>query len=224
MRSYLRYWMELFRLPAISPDRVVSRFEIKGLPPLREAFDAGRGVIIALPHTGNWDHAGAWAVLQGFPVTTVAERVRPEQLFDKFVAFRESLGMEVLALTGSGRNVFGTLVQRLRAGRVVCLVADRDLSDSGTPVTFFGAKTRMPGGPAALALHTGAALFPATLSFTRDGWAATVHPEIVPPADGTREEKLRAMTQAMADDFAAGIAESPQDWHMLQPFWLDDRP
>ncbi len=220
MRSYLRYWMELFRLPVIAPERVTAGMDTTGYDGLKAALAAGRGAVVALPHTGNWDHAGAWAVLEGMPLVTVAEQLEPARLFDRFVAFRTSLGMEVLPL--GGRNVFGTMAHRLRAGGLVCLVADRDLTDSGLPVTFFGATTKMPAGPAALAVRTGAALIPATLSFTEDGWHAWLHPEVVPPAEGTREEKVAAMTQAMADCFALGIAAHPQDWHMLQPLWLDD--
>lgn len=220
MRSYLRYWMELFRLPVISPERVTAAMTTTGYDGLKAVLGAGRGAVVALPHTGNWDHAGAWAVLEGMPLVTVAEQLEPARLFDRFVAFRTSLGMEVLPL--GDRNIFGTMAQRLRAGGLVCLVADRDLTDSGVPVAFFGATAKMPAGPAALAVRTGAALIPATLSFTKDGWHAHIYPEVAPPVEGTREEKVAAMTQAMADCFALGIGAHPQDWHMLQPLWLDD--
>jgi KDO2-lipid IV(A) lauroyltransferase len=186
--------------------------------PRRERiFDAaaqGRGVICALPHSGNWDHAGAWLVGRGVRFTTVAERLKPEQLYDRFVAFRESLGMEVLPLTG-GRPPFEVLVERLRAGGVLCLLSDRDLSARGVDVEFFGAATRMPAGPASLALRTGAVLLPVTLSFRPDGWDCAFHPP-VPHTD------VATMTQQVADAFASGIAAAPADWHMLQRLWLED--
>ena len=217
LRSYARYWCEVFRLPVTSAERIQSGMHL--VDPghrLRGAVEAGRGVVLALPHTGNWDHAGAWLVGQGVPFTTVAERLRPEQLYDRFVAFREGLGMEVLPLTG-GVPPFEVLAERLRAGRALCLVADRDLSASGVDVDFFGAATRMPAGPAALALRTGAALLPVTLSFEPNGWRAVIHPQ-VEPSDVSR------MTQVVADAFARGIAEHPADWHMLQRLWLEDLP
>jgi KDO2-lipid IV(A) lauroyltransferase len=170
----------------------------------------------------NWDHAGAWAVLSGLPFTTVAERLQPEALFDRFVAFRASLGMEVLPLTGGERPPFPVLADRLRAGRLVCLLADRDLTARGVPVTFFGEPTRMPAGPAALALQTGAALVPVTLWFTSAGTRARIHPELPRPPGPDRPAVIRTMTQALADVFAAGIAEHPADWHMLQRLWLAD--
>lgn len=157
MRSYMRYWMESFRLPVWSRQRVARDVQVEGFEQLREAMESGRGAVIALPHMGNWDLAGAWVALEGYPFTTVAERLKPEKLFDRFVAFRESLGMEVLALTGGGGNVIGTLARRLREGRLVCLVGDRDLSEAGIGVSFFGEATRMPPAGGALPADGGGA-------------------------------------------------------------------
>jgi phosphatidylinositol dimannoside acyltransferase len=230
MRSYARYWLEFFRLPRLGAQRILGRMAVDGVENLDAAVAAGRGVILALPHTGNWDHAGAWLALRGNPFTTVAERLRPVSLYDRFVAVREKLGMEVLALEGdgSGRAAFGRLLQRLRSGGVVCLVSERDLGGAGIPVTFFGEQTAMPAGPASLAIATGGALLPTVLWFTDDGgpgggWGARIGPPVPVPADGDRAAKILAMTQALADAFAAGIAEHPQDWHMLQPLWSADR-
>jgi lauroyl/myristoyl acyltransferase len=227
MRSYARYWLEFFRLTAFSRDRIVNRMIFEGDNYLVEALAAGRGAVMALPHSGNWDHAGAWLVQRGFPFTTVAERLKPEALFDRFVAVREKVGMEVLPLTGGGRNTFAVLLQRLRANKALCLVADRDISDSGIEVTFFGELATMPAGPASLALATGAALLPACLWYSDEGgpggsWCGWIRPEIEPPAEGDRRAKIAAMTQALADSFAAGIAEHPEVWHMLQPMWRAD--
>ncbi|MEU9235386.1 phosphatidylinositol mannoside acyltransferase [Streptomyces subrutilus] len=222
MRSYMRYWMESFRLPAMDPGRFGTDVEMKDEHILREALASGRGVVVALPHLANWDLAGAWAIGHiGVPFTTVAERLKPESLYDRFVAYRESLGMEVLP--HSGGAAFGTLARRLRAGGLVCLVADRDLSASGIEVDFFGATARMPAGPALLAQQTGAVLLPATLYYgDSPKLYGRIHPEVEVPGAGTRREKTAAMTQAVADVFARGIAEHPQDWHMLQRLWLDD--
>lgn len=162
MRSYLRYWMESFRLPAWSSARVRGGFAPEGLHHLTDGIASGRGVVLALPHMANWDLAGAWVTTElKTPFTTVAERLKPETLYDRFVAYREGLGMEVLPHTGGA--AFGTLARRLREGGLVCLVAERDLSASGVEVDFFGERTRMPAGPALLAQQTGALLLPVTL-------------------------------------------------------------
>ncbi|MEU6356438.1 phosphatidylinositol mannoside acyltransferase [Streptomyces sp. NPDC047072] len=222
MRSYLRYWMESFRLPAWSKERIKGGFDPKDLHHLTEGLASGRGVILALPHMGNWDLAGAWVTTKlETPFTTVAERLKPETLYDRFVAYREGLGMEVLP--HSGGTAFGTLARRLRDGGLVCLVAERDLSSSGVEVRFFGEATRIPAGPALLAQQTGALLLPVTLWY--DGspvMQGRVHPPIEVPETGTRAEKTSVMAQALADAFASGIADHPEDWHMLQRLWLKD--
>ncbi|SEC05607.1 phosphatidylinositol mannoside acyltransferase [Streptomyces sp. PAN_FS17] len=222
MRSYLRYWMESFRLPAWSPERIKNGFDPKDVHHLTDGLASDQGVILALPHLGNWDLAGAWVTTKlETPFTTVAERLKPEMLYDRFVAYREGLGMEVLP--HSGGTAFGTLARRLRDGGLVCLVSDRDLSASGAEVDFFGATARMPAGPALLAQQTGALLLPVTLWYDDSPvMQGRVHPPIEVPESGTRAEKTSVMTQALADAFASGIAEHPEDWHMLQRLWLDD--
>ncbi|MFI8858468.1 phosphatidylinositol mannoside acyltransferase [Streptomyces prasinus] len=222
MRSYLRYWMESFRLPAWSPERIANGIDIQDIHRVTDGMAAGKGVVLALPHLANWDLAGAWATTGlGIPFTTVAERLKPETLYDRFVAYREGLGMEVLPHNGA--SAFGTLARRLRDGGLVCLVADRDLSASGVEVEFFGETARMPAGPALLAQHTGALLLPATLWYDDSPvMRGRVHPAVPVPESGTRAEKTSVMTQALADAFATGIADHPEDWHMLQRLWLKD--
>jgi KDO2-lipid IV(A) lauroyltransferase len=224
MRSYLRYWMESFRLPAWSKDRIRTGFAPQDVHWLTDGLAAGRGVILALPHMGNYDLAGAWVTTKlETPFTTVAERLKPETLYDRFVAYREGLGMEVLPHTGGA--AFGTLARRLRAGGLVCLVADRDLSKSGVEADFFGEKTRMPAGPAMLAQQTGALLLPVTLWYDQSPvMQGKVHPPVEVPADGDRASRTAVMTQVLANTYESGIAEHPQDWHMLQRLWLSDLP
>ena len=221
MRSYLRYWLEVFRLPVIPDTEILGRMRSTGEE--QTAFRnmaAGRGVIFALPHMGNWEHAGAWIVLRGAgKFTTVAERLRPESLYDRFVAFREGLGMEVLPHSG-GASRFGVLARRLRDGGLVCLLCERDLTGGGIEVEFFGEPARMMGGAAALAVHTGAALMPVTLWYDGPYWGAHIHPEIGVPTDGDRPGKVNAMTQQLARVFEAAIAEHPEDWHMLQKVFV----
>jgi phosphatidylinositol dimannoside acyltransferase len=224
MRSYARYWLEVFRLPVISREQILAGTVSvgNGEKAAFEMRDAGRGVVFALPHTGNWEVAGAWLIARGAgKFTTVAERLKPESVFLRFLAFRESLGFEVLPATG-GNSRFGVLAQRLRAGGMVCLPADRDVTGAGIEVEFFGEKARMMGGPAALAVQTGAALLPAVLWFEGHGWGVHIYPEVPVPAEGTRRDKIAAMTQQMAGHFEEDIAAHPEDWHMLQRVFAAD--
>ncbi|MUM18507.1 phosphatidylinositol mannoside acyltransferase [Mycobacterium sp. CBMA271] len=220
MRSYARYWREAFRLPSQNMERLAGRLDSGafGRRNIEESQDRGKGTILALPHSGNWDMAGVWLAQTYGTFTTVAERLKPESLYRRFLDYRETLGFEVLASSGDATGPYEKLAARLRENRVVCLMADRDLSRSGVPVDFFGAEARMPAGPARLAIDTGARLLPAHCWFdSHDQWGVRIYP----PIDTSGGDVAEA-TQSLADVFAANIAERPADWHMLQPLWLED--
>jgi KDO2-lipid IV(A) lauroyltransferase len=220
VRSYARYWQETFRMPSLDLPAFCRRLDrdVAGQEYLDAALAEGNGAVLALPHTGNFDVAGAWLAQRQGGFTTVAERLRPESIYRRFVAYRESLGFEVLPLTGGDQHPLVVLSQRLRANNVVCLIADRDLTSAGRPVTFFGERARMPGGPAMLSARTGAALLPVRSWFVEDGWSFRIHPPIMVAS----KAGVDAATQAMADVFAGDIAVRPHDWHMWQQLWLAD--
>lgn len=220
LASYGRYWREAFRLPTMNHESLARRLHesFQGFEHLDAALAAGRGAVVALPHSGNWDMAGVWAVHRYGSFTTVAERLQPESLYRRFIDYREGLGFEVLPLSGGDRPAFEVLCERLRGGGLVCLMADRDLTRTGVEVEFFGEATRMPAGPAKLAIETGAALLSDHSWFEADGgWGFRIQP----PLDCTGGD-VGAITQALADQFAEGIAAHPEDWHMMQPQWLAD--
>jgi len=224
MRNYARYWLETFRLPNMSVQQLVDGMHDRdgAADRLLATIAAGRGMVVAIPHMGNWDQAGAWIIAKGAEsFTTVQERLKPESLYERFVAFREGLGFEVLPASG-GVRPFGILAERLRAGKVVILPADRDVTGSGIEVEFFGEKAKMMAGSAALAVLTGAALIPATLWFEDDGWGVHVGAPIPQPAEGTRSEKVAAMMQEIASFFEDGIRKHPHDWLMLQRVFVAD--
>jgi KDO2-lipid IV(A) lauroyltransferase len=181
---------------------------------------APRGAVAALPHMANWDLAGAWGTSVGIRVTAVAERLEPEEVFERFVTYREALGMEIIALTGGG-DPFPQLIRSIEAGRLVCLVADRDLTSNGVDVVLAGSRTRMPPGPAALALRTGTPLVPVTLTYEGPRMRIHVHEAIAPPEGLTGRAAVAEMTQRLADVFGPELQAHPHDWHMLQRFWLD---
>ena len=218
MSSYMRYWCDTFRFPNWDKKRINSTVTVTREELLLDGIKSGRGVIVALPHAGNWDHAGAYFCLKGIHLVTVAERLKPERLFNEFLRYRQAMGMEVLPLDSSSMV---TLSQRLREGHLIALVADRDLSKSGIDVEFFGGPARMPAGPAVLALKTEAILLTAFVNYTSKGIHITFD-EIAIPDFGSQEEKVSTLVQKSAKNFEDGIRKYPQDWHMLQRIWIDE--
>jgi lauroyl/myristoyl acyltransferase len=219
LASYARYWREAFRLPTMDHRAVARRLDesTEGTEALAAALAAGRGAVLPLPHSGNWDMAGVWLAQTYGTFTTVAERLKPESLYRRFIAYREHLGFEVIPLSGGARPPFELLCERLAANRVVCLMADRDLTRTGVPVDFFGEPSRMPVGPAKLAVATGAALIPVHSWYENGEAVLRFFPEL-----DTGSGDVGAITQALADVFARNIAAHPADWHMMQPQWLAD--
>lgn len=217
MRSALRYWCDTFRFPDWSRERVLGTVTFNDESILMDAVAAGNGAIVTLPHCGNYDHAAAYFCARGAKIVTVAEHLKPEKLFKKFMQYRSDFGMESLPLDG---RVIPTLMQRIRTGCVIALAADRDLSKSGIDVNFFGGPARMPAGPALLAIRTGAPLISAYVSYTPTG----IHIDFTRmqiPSEGTETQRVAALVQKSADLFAEGIAKYPQDWHMMQRIWID---
>lgn len=222
--SYARYWCEFFRISkdaAGDPALLDARFRVDGFEHIVAGADQGKGVILALPHVGGWEFAGAWLANRGYPPTVVAERVRPPELFDFFVRQRTALGMRVIAL---GKRAGDEVLAALRANQVVCLVSDRDIRHDGVPVVFFGEETTLPAGPAAMALRTGAALLPVAVYFDgRYGHHAVVEAPIDTARQGTLRADVARVTQELARSFEGLIRRAPDEWHVLQPNWPTDR-
>ena len=235
MRSYMRYYAEAFTLSSFTAAQTDARVRALGVEHLRAELDAGRSVVLSLGHCANWDLAGAWATRKIAPVTTVVERLEPERVFAEFLAFREGLGLEIVPLDGSGGEVFRRLVSAVkRGGRLVPLIADRDLTARGVEVVWWGETARVAAGPAALASATGARLCPVTIHYERLdrarrrvagspwGIVVTFHPPLPVPAGLPRAEQVAALTQGWVDVVARGIAAHPEDWHMLQKVFVAD--
>jgi lauroyl/myristoyl acyltransferase len=225
VRSYARYWQEAFRLPALRSERLVAGTEVVGLEHLEKARAGGRPLVMVLPHSGNWDAAGVWFIdwLDG-PFMTVAERLKPESLYERFLTYRESLGMRVVPLTGGPRPSTEVLRDWLGDGGVTCLLVDRNLGGGGVPVEFFGRAATMPGGAALLAAQTGAAMVPTVCQFTERGWRLVFSPEVPVDGPGRLKDRVTGAMQSVADAFTASIADRPEDWHMLGRIWADVPP
>lgn len=222
-RSYARYWAETFRMEDVTSAELDRRFRTAGIEHIEKAHAAGRGAVLATPHLGNWDAGGRW-VAERWPLTVVVEVLRPRRLFDRFVAHRRALGMTIIPLQRGG-DATGRCLERLAAGDLVALVADRDLSGSGVSVRMFGRTTRLPAGPAVLALRAGVPLIPAAIFMRDDGtWWADVRARIDEGIAAEDPEAVARLTQRLAESFESLIAHAPEQWHAFQPVWADAGP
>jgi KDO2-lipid IV(A) lauroyltransferase len=219
MRSYLRYWFDTFRLNKWSKSRIIETTFVVRENLLRDPIETKKGCIIALPHAGNWDHAAAYFCSTGIPITAVVERLKPEAIFKKFLAYRQSIGIEAIS---HREKTIPILMERLNQGKLVALVADRDMSRYGIEVNFLGGIAKMPAGPAILAIKSGSPLVTAYIRYLDKGIEVTFDETIQLPISGSEEEQIRIVTQSMADNFAKRIQDSPVDWHMLQRIWVDE--
>mgnify|MGYP001332350655 FL=1 len=219
MRSYLRYWFDTFRLSKWSKNRIISTTQVIRENLLRDPIQSKQGCIVALPHAGNWDHAAAYFCSTGITLTAVVEKLKPEAIFKKFLAYRESIGIEAIS---HKEKTIPILTERLQAGKLIALVADRDMSRNGIEVNFFGKTSKMPSGPAILAIKTGAPLITAYVRYTPSGIEIIFDETLKPTNSGSEEEQIKIITQSMADNFAKRIKENPVDWHMLQRIWVDE--
>jgi phosphatidylinositol dimannoside acyltransferase len=213
---YGRYWFDTFHVLGWSDERVLESFRFDGLEHVEKGLADGKGVVIALPHTGNWDVGGRAMGLRVAPVVSVAEHLKPERLFELFLEHRQQLGMDIIDLASD--HVGRQLSQRLEQNRIVALVADRDLSGGGVEVEMFGRTRRMPAGPALLALSSGAPLLSGPTYTTGDGWIEVLTPVSIEPT-GKRKDDIIALTRALAAAFEQAIAAAPPDWHLFQPGW-----
>lgn len=218
LRSYARYWCDTFRIHKWDAHRTFSSVTTTNDHLLRQPMKDGRGVIIALPHSGNWDHAGAYFCHQGIPLVTVAEVLSDPRLFARFLEHRTKMGFEIFALDS---RAFAMLLKRAKEKKLIALVADRDLSDSGIAVDFFGKQTRMPAGPALLAIRSGNPLVTAHVSQNARG----IHIDfksVDVPTEGSEEDRVIATVRNIAAHFQEGIYNHPQDWHMMQKYWIEE--
>ncbi len=223
MRSYMRYYCETFLLPRWSDEELLARVRVENIEPIQKALSEG-GVILTLPHSGNWDHAGAWAAVYFGSMCTVAERLRPEGVFQKFLKMRTGRGMTIMPLTGEG-GTYEYLRNNVNEGRLVALLGDRDVAKNGMGNQFFGHRASLPIGAAVLAIDTGRPLFTCSAWYDSEQLVITFDDEVqFPISEVTGRERLRKaqeITAQVATRFETHLRRHPDNWHQLQPVWSD---
>lgn len=221
MKSYGRYYAEALWARARRVEGMLAATEVQGLEKIIAAHEAGTGMIYALPHMGNWEAAAPIAVSLGIPVVAVAEVLPNRRITDWFTRMRAAFGIEIVLATGRV-EVMRQLEQAIADNKAVCLLSDRDLKGKGVEVEFFGEMTTLPPGPATLAVRTGARLLPVGCYFQDGGYRVVVHDPLPIPDEGSRSDKVVALTQALATELESIISEAPEQWHLVQPNWPSD--
>jgi KDO2-lipid IV(A) lauroyltransferase len=218
--SYGRYWAESFRLPTLSRAALDGPFTEEGYEHIKAARAEGHGPLMVIPHLGGWEWAAFWLTrVEDVGVTAVVEPLEPPELFEWFVDFRRSLGMEIVPVGPDAATRIAAAVKRLD---VICLLADRDIAGTGTEVEFFGERTSLPSGPALLALRTGAPLIPCAVYFQGKGIHTVVRPPLVVERQGKLRDDVTRLTQDIAHALEALIREAPEQWHLMEPNWPSD--
>lgn len=217
--SYARYWVDMLRLPHLSTREVAQGFEIEGFEHVEAALSGGVAPILALAHLGGWEWAARWLHdVKGLAVAAVVEEIEPRELYEWFVEVRRELGLNVIPLSEGAAGVAAAL----DAGQIVCLLSDRDISGAGIEVEFFGERTTLPGGPALMAIRTGAPLIPAAVYFEGTGCRGVVSEPLDTSRHGRIRDDVTRITQELAHALEAQIRRAPEQWHLLQPNWPSD--
>ncbi len=221
MKSYGRYFAEALWVRAQRIPGLMEKTSVEGLDLVVAAKDEGKGMVYSVPHLGNWEVAAPVSMKVGIPVVAVAEDLPNKRITDWFTSMRNDFGIEIVLATGR-IEVMRQLETAIADNKAVALLADRDLNGKGVEVEFFGENTTLPAGPAALAVKTGAPLFPVAAYFDGDGHRVVVRPAIEVP-EGKRSDQVKKMTQSMAGEFENLILAAPDQWHLVVPNWPSDR-
>ena len=220
-QSYLRYYLETFRIPSLSASEIDAGFSTEGYAYIEDALKLGSGAILAMPHVGGWEWAGRWLAQRGLQVSAVVEVLESKEAYETFLSLRRGLGVNVIPLDEHA----GVAVQdALRANHVVVLMSDRDIQRNGVEVEFFGERTTVPAGPAFFSLRVGAPIIPAAAYFTRrvDGHHAVVRPPIAFERTGTLRDDMQRLSQLMVAELETLIRRAPEQWHLFSPNWPSD--
>jgi len=220
-RSYARYWAETFWFRPRRKDAISRGVERVNFDPIYAAQAEGRGIVFAVPHMGNWEIAGIIADEIGSPILAVAEDLPNRHVTDWFIKVRNKFDIDIVLTTDP--QLRSKLIRRLKSGRAIALLSDRDVTGNGVEVEFFGERTTVPAGPVALAELTDSVLIPVAAYFKSGaGYRIEVHNAVDLPGGTSRSERVSAGAQTLTGILEDMIRKRPSQWHLFQPNWPSD--
>jgi len=185
---------------------------------LQVASAPGRGTIITTGHFGSWDLAGA-IVARHVPLSAIADTFNDHRLDGLLQRYRRDRGVHSIPVSQAARRG----MQELTQGRTLAIVVDRPV-ERGVEVTFFGQRTRVPSGSAALAVSTGAAIVPGYMWYAiNNRFYLRAFPPMFPRSvsDRTeRREEIQRLTQYMLSCQEEVVRSCPTQWFMFRRFWF----
>jgi lauroyl/myristoyl acyltransferase len=220
-QSYGRYWAETFWFRPRRRDAIVATVDRIHFKPVYDAQAAGRGIVFAVPHVGNWEIAGLIARDLGLDLMAVAEDLPNPRITKWFLDVRNEFGIDIVLTSDPARR--SKMIRRLKAGGALALLADRDVTGGGVKVEFLGEETTVPAGPVALAELTNSVVLPVVVFFKDGGgWRIEVGDPVELPNTGTRTERVKIGSQRVANALEGQIRKDPSQWHLFQPNWPSD--
>lgn len=218
-RNHARYYAEILRAPHYDPGELDEIVSVPDWERYASVLRAG-GTIIVSAHLGNFEPFAAAIAAKGLRPMAPIEEIEPRALFEFLAARRGGGAVDLVPL----RRSRSALSRRLREGGVVGVLGDRLIGGgaAGSPVRVLGHPTRLPNGPATLAVTHGASVIAGRCLRTGPDRFEARGEIVAVPDTGDRRADIEALTQRLADRFAHDIGAAPEQWWgAFQPFWPD---
>lgn len=217
-RNFAKYLVDFFRFEKLGRSYIDKNIKLKNLHYFDQALAAGKGVVVLTAHLGNWELGGVVLAQLGYPFWAVALPHKNIKVNDFFVSQRARKGVNVIAMGKAIRSC----ISEIRNNHLVALVGDRDFTEKGIIVDFFGKPTRFPEGPAALSLMTGAAIIPGfMLRNPDDSFTLSIEKPVEFMPTGDKSKDLANLVKAYKNIFEDYIRRYPEQWYVFRRFWVE---
>jgi len=217
-RNFAKYLVDFFRFSKLDKEYIKRNIRVENIHYIDEVLSKGKGAITVTAHLGNWELGAVVIALLGYPFCMVALPHRYKKIDNFFNFQRESKGIKVIPL---GRAVRQSL-DILKENKLLALASDRDFSEKGIILDFFGRPTIFPQGPAALSLKTGAGIVPGfMLRNEDDSFTLKFEKPLKINATGNKNEDLVELTNQYKIVFQDYIRRYPDQWYVFRKFWRD---
>lgn len=220
LENLLMNAVEMIRAPHLDKDwitRHVADIQLYS-DRLRGYVDEGRGVVIMVPHAGNW-YMAAWAMAHyGVPLFAIAARQRNPYV-NAWMNRQYGKGLDIVE-RGSA-HVLNEIKDRLLKGQAFAILPDLRVPSLDTPVPFLNGRANVSHGGALFAVRTGAPIVVALMRRIKGKHVfdhlATLRPD--PNAPDAKEEARRLTREVMAH-LDAAIQKTPEQWFWFNKRWI----